>query len=174
MCTRVLWLFSGFCCAPRVKISPWLRYVAVKTKVRACRCLKFITPNPLECNAEYLRVSVAEWLDADQHPDIIPGLELTLAPLYFVVVCKGVNITMIGWRCWLKQSSKIYSLFLLKARSAKIQTLNSLFQQQTNFNEAGLSSLKFSSMPKLYRYSAWGWSQCFMKSLHARSLKPWA
>lgn len=51
----------------------------------------FITPNPLECDTEYLRVSVAERLDADQHPDIIPGLELTLAPLYFVVVCKELT-----------------------------------------------------------------------------------
>lgn len=37
---------------------------------------------------KYLRVSVAEGFDADQHPNIIPGLELTLAPLHLVVVCK--------------------------------------------------------------------------------------
>lgn len=85
-CTLVIFRF--LLCSTCKKISPWLRCVAVQTKVSACRCLYFITPNPLECNTEYLRVSVAEWLDADQHPDVIPGLELTLAPLYFVVVCK--------------------------------------------------------------------------------------
>lgn len=36
---------------------------------------------------EYARVAVAERLDADQHPDVVSGLQLTLAPLHLVVIC---------------------------------------------------------------------------------------
>lgn len=36
---------------------------------------------------EYPRVSMAEGFNADQHPDIVPGLQLTLAPLHLIVVC---------------------------------------------------------------------------------------
>lgn len=150
-----------FCCAPHVKITPWLRCVAVQTQGSACRCLKFITPNPLECNTEYLRVSVAEWLDADQHPDIIPGLELTLAPLYFVVVCEELISSWLNEDADSTKAQK-YTVYSFRRQDLlKIQTLNSLFQQQTNFNEAGLSSFKFSYIPKLHRYGAWGCSQYF-------------
>lgn len=39
----------------------------------------------------YIRVSVAEGFDADQHPNIVPGLKLALAPLHLIVICKMVN-----------------------------------------------------------------------------------
>lgn len=44
----------------------------------------------------YPRVAVAEGLDADQHPNIVPSLQLTLAPLHLVVVWKGLACSR--WR----------------------------------------------------------------------------
>lgn len=44
--------------------------------------------------AGYIRVSVAERFDTDQHPDVVPGLKLTLAPLHLIVICKMVKDKM--------------------------------------------------------------------------------
>lgn len=36
----------------------------------------------------YPRVAMAEGFDADQHPDVVSGLQLTLAPLHLIVICR--------------------------------------------------------------------------------------
>lgn len=47
-------------------------------------------PNDAAEEKENLRVSVAEWFDTDEHPDVISGLELSFAPLYFIVICEEI------------------------------------------------------------------------------------
>ena len=58
----------------------------IKTRLR-----NYYASAHVRTHAEYLRVSVAEWFNADQHPNIIPGFELTLAPLHLVMVCQGAK-----------------------------------------------------------------------------------
>lgn len=68
-----------------VRSQSWIHIqIQIKAGLRTGTRTNVQAPNV----REYLRVSVAEWFDADQHSNIIPGLELTLAPLHLIVVCK--------------------------------------------------------------------------------------